>query len=282
MSDRTEISAMGDTDAPPALPRPLTPGAARWRHSRATSALVLREMSSQYGRSPGGYLWAVLEPLGMILFLSLAFSLLLRSPSLGNSFLLFYATGFLPYNLFNKNARVVMNALNYSRNLLRYPAVSWFDAVGARLILSNLTEALVSYIVMVGVLLTIDTRTILDFGAILQAYGLAALLGLGVGLVNCVIFGFLPVWQTIWAILTRPLFLASGIIWIYSDLPPAAANVLWYNPLVHITGLARTGYYPTYEPQYISQGFVAGLALILTALGLLLMRRYHLEILARK
>lgn len=47
---------------------------------RTVMALVLREMSSRYGRSPGGYIWAVLEPVGTILILSIAFSFMLRSP----------------------------------------------------------------------------------------------------------------------------------------------------------------------------------------------------------
>lgn len=265
---------------PPAQ-RPKTPRLRSFGHMRTIAALMLREMSSQYGRNPGGYIWAVLEPLGMILILSLGFALMLRSPSLGNSFLLFYATGYLPYNLFVKSSRMIMNALNYSRSLLKYPAVSWFDAIAARAALHILTEMLVSYILIAGVLMVIDTRTVLDFGPILASFAMAALLGMGVGLVNCVFAGFVPVWQTVWNIFTRPLFLASGVIWIYSDLPQVAADLLWWNPLVHVTGLARTGYYPTYEPQFISYGFVFGLGLGLTALGLLLMRRFHLIILSR-
>ena len=239
-------------------------------------------MASRYGRNPGGYLWAVVEPLGMILFLSLGFALMLRAPSLGNSFLLFYATGYLPYNLFLKTSRMVMTSINFSSNLLKYPAVTWFDAVIARAILHTLTETLVAYILLAGILVTIDSQTILDFGPILISFVMAAFLGLGLGLVNCVFIGFVPVWLTIWNVFTRPLFLASGIIWIYSDLPQLAADILWYNPLIHITGLARTGYYPTYEPRFISYVFVFGLASVFTALGLVLMRRFHLEILNRK
>ena len=265
---------------PPAeTPRPAqTP---RQGRLRAITALILREMSAQYGRNPGGYLWAVLEPLGMLVILSLGFALVLRTPSLGNSFILFYATGFLPYTLFIKISRMVMNALVYSRALLRYPAVSWFDAVVARAVLHLLTELLVAYLLLAGVLLFIETRTVLEFGPILRSFALAALLGLGMGLVNCVFVGFVPVWQTIWNVLTRPLFLASGVLWIYTDLPQLAADVLWWNPLLHITGLARTGYYPTYDPQFISEVYVLGLGLGLTALGLMLMRRFHLVILTR-
>lgn len=277
------MSDISTTGAP--IPPAQTPRRAKrrsWGHPRTILALMLREMTSQYGRNPGGYVWAVFEPLGMILFLSAGFALMLRSPSLGNSFLLFYATGYLPYNLFLKSSRMIMNSLNYSKNLLKYPAVTWFDAVMGRTILHILTELLISYILLAGVLMVIESRTILDFGPILASFAMAALLGMGVGLVNCVFVGFVPVWQTIWNVFTRPLFLASGVIWIYPNLPQIAADVLWYNPLVHITGLARTGYYPTFEPQYISYVFVLGLGLVLTALGLVLMRRFHLEILNRR
>ena len=244
-------------------------------------ALILREMASRYGRNPGGYLWAVVEPLGMILFLSLGFALMLRAPALGNSFLLFYATGYLPYNLFLKVSRMAMTSINYSRSLMKYPAVTWFDAVIARVVLHTLTETLVAYLLLAGIIAIVDSKTVLDFGPILSSFSLAAFLGLGVGLVNCVFIGFVPVWLTIWNVFTRPLFLASAILWIYSDLPQVPADILWYNPLVHIAGMSRMGYYPTYEPQYISYVFVLGFALTLTALGLVLMRRFHLEILSR-
>lgn len=280
--------------APVSDPTPTTPGAAfppalpmrrphrrRWAHGRTIVALMLREMSSQYGKSPGGYVWAIFEPLGMIIILSFGFSLMLRSPSLGNSFLLFYATGFLPYNLFNKISRLTMTSITYSRALLKYPAVTWFDAVMARAVLNTLTSALISYLLLAGILIVVDSRTVLDYPPILDSFAMAACLGLGFGLVNCVITGFFPVWQQIWNIFTRPLFIASGVIWIYPTLPSTAQNILWYNPLVHVTGLVRTGFYPTFEPQYISGSYVYGLSLVLIALGLLLMRRFHLQILGR-
>jgi len=70
--------------------------------TRSVLALVLREMGSTYGQSPGGYVWAIIQPIGIILILALGFSLLIKAPSLGTSFLLFYATGFLAYDLYNQ------------------------------------------------------------------------------------------------------------------------------------------------------------------------------------
>lgn len=254
----------------------------RFARLRSISALMLREMSARYGATPGGYAWAVAEPLGMILLLSFGFSLLVRSPSLGTSFLLFYATGYLPYALFNRMTAVVGGALKTSRTLLQYPAARWIDAVAARAALYLLTDTLVAYLILSGILIVTDTRAVLEMKPILAGFAAATLLGCGMGLVNAVLVGFLPVWQTIWNILTRPLFLASGIIWIYEDLPPMAQDVLWWNPLVHIGALVRTGFYITYDPAFLSGLLMSLPGMILVTFGLLLLRRFHLEILSRR
>lgn len=283
------VKKLGGSLTDSSIPPPLTPksplraGNERGgSHLRTIVALMLREMSSRYGRTPGGYIWAVLEPLGMIVMLALGFSLLMRSPPLGNSFLLFYATGYLPFSLFSRSSRTIMSALNFSQNLLKYPAVTWLDAVVARAILNILTDLLVAYILMVGILLVVDSKTVIDFGPILLSFSLAGLLAIGVGLVNCAAIGFFPIWGTVWSILTRPLFIASGVIWLYRDLPQFAQDLLWWNPLVHIIGIARMGYYSTYEPQYISVIYTLTVGMVLTAFGLLILRRYQLWILSRR
>ena len=76
-----------------------------FRFVRTILALILREMSTTYGRSAGGYIWAVLEPAAGIALLAFAFSLALRAPSLGTNFALFYATGYLPFMLYFYSAK---------------------------------------------------------------------------------------------------------------------------------------------------------------------------------
>ena len=82
-----------------------------WTAARVIMALMLREMTTKYGRTPGGYLWAILEPIGMIIVLSFGFSLVMRSPSLGNSFIVFYASGFLVFNHYRSLESVVTKAI---------------------------------------------------------------------------------------------------------------------------------------------------------------------------
>ena len=251
----------------------------RFATLRAVMALMIREMATRYGRSPGGYAWALLEPLGGVIILSVGMAIIVRTPPLGNSFVLFFATGFLPFQVYQNLSNNVARSINFSRALLFYPAVTWVDAVIARFVLNTLTDVLAMLILITGILSVIDTSTLLDIGPILMSLGLAILVGLGVGMLNCVIFGLFPVWMQVWSIVTRPLFLISGVIFLYDDMPAFAQDILWYNPLVHVTGLMRQGFYPTYRGDYISEAYVLTVALVCLFLGIVLMGRHHRDIL---
>lgn len=253
---------------------PLTP-------ARAILALMLREMSSTYGDSPGGYVWAIVQPVGMILVLALGFSLLIKSPSLGTSFLLFYATGFLTYEVFNHLMRTVLASLKYSKAMLAYPRVIWLDAILARFFLNSLTMLTVFSIVITGVLIFVDTHTVITIQPILTGLLICMLVGAGTGMMNCLLIGLFPVWNIIWKILTRPMFIASGVIFIYEDMPSTVQDILWWNPILHATGLVRTGFYPNYYASYVSLIYCFGLGLILIMFGLLFLWRQHERILNR-
>lgn len=255
--------------------------ATSFRTGRIVSALMLREMSTRYGRSPGGYIWAILEPLGGVFVLALAFSFLIRTPSLGNSFLLFYATGFVPFTLYQNISNTVARALSFSKPLMQYPVVTWVDAILARFILNALVGILVGYIVLTFILAIVDTHVVLNIVPIFKVIGLTLLFGLAVGMLNCVLNGLFSAWSMIWSVATRPLFIVSGVIFIYEDMPPVAQNILWYNPLMHITGLMRTGFYSTYSPSYISELYVICVSLIVLFFGTVFLRRYHRDILTR-
>lgn len=254
----------------------------RFATLRAVLALMLREMATRYGRSPGGYVWAIVEPMATILILAFGFSLLLRTPSLGNSFILFYATGYLPYNLYQIISGKIGTSIAFSRPLLLYPAVTWIDAVLARFTLNALTSILVMILLLTAIVLINDTRVVLDIAPVLVAVSLALLLSAGIGLFNAALFGLFPVWTQVWGIVSRPLFLMSGIFFILEDMPSAVGDILWYNPLIHITGMARTGFYPTYAASYVNIPYTIACGLVPLFFGTLLMGRYHRDILNSK
>lgn len=248
---------------------------------RAIAALVLREMSTTNGRSPGGYLWAVLEPAAGIALLSLIFSLGFRNPALGTNFALFYASGLVPLTVFTVLAGRVGMAVSYSRQLLAYPSVTFLDAILARFLLNAMTQVMVAYVIFAGILYAFDVKVILNFPAIATSMAMAGCLALGVGTLNCFLFTKFPVWQQIWSIFTRPLFIISCVFNMFDQLPVWARDWLWYNPIIHAVGMMRHGFYSTYHAPYVSVTYVMGISLVTGAAGLLLLWRHQYSLLER-
>ncbi|RNF32885.1 ABC transporter permease [Paracoccus methylarcula] len=246
---------------------------------RSIGALILREMSTTNGRSANGYLWAVAEPAGGIILLTIIFSLGFRSPPIGTNFAIFYATGLVPFMFYMALAAKVAASIQYSKSLLAYPAVTFMDALLARLVFNTVTQILVSYIVFAGVYFTMETRTDPQIVEIALSLSMAFVIAAGIGVMNCFLFEAFPWWRFAWSILTRPLFLASCIFFIFDDIPEPFQDYLWFNPLVHVIGQMRKAFYPSYMGDYVSPVYVFGVGLALTAFGLALLVRYHRDLL---
>ncbi len=272
------MSLTGD-QPPPAF----KPGRARRRFpgTRTVLALMLREMATTYGRSPGGYVWAVLEPAAGILLLTAIFSLMFRTPPLGVNFQIFYATGLVPFMLYMTVSSKMGASLNFSKPLLAYPTVTFVDALVARFLVNTMTQIMVAYVIFTAILAFYDTRTILDLPRIVEAFVMVAVLSAGVGMTNCLLFAQFPVWQQIWSIINRPMFIISGIFFTFESIPQPYRDYLWYNPLVHVVGYMRSGFYPSYGAEYVSKIYVYGLGLGLTVLGLLFLKRYYRDLIHR-
>lgn len=256
----------------PALPRKRTGTV------QTVIALMLREMSATYGRSALGYLWAVLEPVAGIFLLTFIFSLGFKSPSLGTNFPLFFATGILPFMAYMDISNKMSVSLRFSKQLLFYPGVTYTDALIARFILNVITSIMIAVILLPLIIIVYDLNVIVDMRAIAWGYTLTFALGAGVGTLNCFLLSVFPIWERAWAVLNRPLLIISGVIFLFDTVPLPYRDWMWWNPLIHPIGLVRKGIYSTYDATYVSSVFVMAVSGIALALGLLLLRRYHRDI----
>lgn len=246
---------------------------------RIIMALMLREMSTTYGRHVGGYAWAILEPIGALTILSIAFSLAFKAPAIGDIFPLFYATGYLPFMMWMDTSNKIAQSLRFSRQLLYYPPVGFLHAIAARFCISVVVHSLVFVIIMNGICIFFDYTAHLNYLSIVNSLIMASVLAIGVGTLNCFLVTRFPTWEKVWQIFTRPAFLASGIFFVYEGMPEPVKSYLWYNPLIHIVGTMRHGFYPTYSADYVSSMFVYILSIIFTALGLLLLSIHYKKLL---
>ncbi len=237
---------------------------------------MLREMITRYGRNPAGYLWALAEPIGFIALLWLVFSQISHQPPIGNSFPLFYATGYIAFFWVNDIADVTGRAIHVNRPLLAFPPITPLDTILARFLLHALTVLVIAVTILGGLVWLTQGSVSLALRPLMLAFLLATLLGFGIGTFNCWAFARWPVWERLWSIISRPVFLISCVFFTYSALPNAVKDVLWWNPVVHIVGLVRSGIYPSYDPAHVAPQYVAVLGLAFLTLGLwFICRRAH-------
>lgn len=245
---------------------------------RSISALMLREMSTTYGRSALGYFWAVLEPSAGIILLTAIFSLAFVDPAIGTSFPLFYATGMMPFLAYTDVSQKTSVALRFSKALMFYPRVTFVDALIARFLTNAISQILITAIVFWVIIVFSRLDVLLAPVAIFNGFLMAFALALGIGTLNCYLLSVYPFWERAWAVLNRPMFIISGIFYVFNSVPMPYRDWLWWNPLVHIIGQVRRGVYPTYDGSYVSPLYVYSISAVCFATGLLLLRRYHRDI----
>jgi len=246
---------------------------------RVIFALMIREINTTYGRSVAGYLWAFLEPIGAITLLSVVFSAAFQSPALGNSFSLFYATGYLPFMFYLAVTSNIALSIRFNKPLLFYPRVTYLDSIFARLFLTVFTHIVVFSVIICGILVLEDTRSEIQIEYIYSAFSMSAAIGFGIGTFNCFLFEISPGWKQVWSILTRPMFILSCIFFTVESVPDPFRTLLLYNPLVHIVSEMRKGFYPYYDGVYISHMYVYFLSLGLAVLGLFFLKRHNRNLL---
>lgn len=242
-------------------------------HIRVVGALLIREMSTRFGSKPGGYVWAIIDPAGHIAFMSLIFMAITHTPALGKSFALFFATGYLAFQFYAAMAGFLNGAVKANRTLLSYPNVAPIDTIVARYILQAGTTSVVSFCVLGVILLTVDQPVYLNWPAIIEAAFAATVLGLGIGIFNNVATLRLPLYEQVFNIINRPMFLISGVFFLPDALPAPVRDIVLLNPLVHVVMLFRKGFYPEYRAEMMNMTYLYSFALTILFMGLLLFTR---------
>ncbi|MFA5581874.1 MAG: ABC transporter permease [Paracoccaceae bacterium] len=235
---------------------------------RVIGALILRETRATFGASRMGYLWAIIGPAAGITLLVFIFARMGRQPPFGGSLALFFATGILTLDYFNRLSAGLMRAFAANRGLFSYPVILASDVLFARFLLISATYVVIMALFYGGLIALglADAPRYLEH--LVAAFLVTGALGFGFGTLNAVIAAHWPSWAQIERVLTRPLFFLSGVFYVPSLLPPDAIAILRWNPLLHLIEWFRLGYYAHYDSQIIDIRYPLALAALLIVTGL--------------
>lgn len=118
--------------------------------------------------------------------------------------------------------------------------------------------------------------------AVLEAFFGLWLLGAGFGLIASVGAELIPEMGKVVGFIMMPMYLASGVIFPITNLPPLYREWLMLNPVAHGVEAARLGFAPYYHavPE-LSIGYMYGFAIIMVFIGLALHVKYALRLKAK-
>jgi capsular polysaccharide transport system permease protein len=243
---------------------------------RVLLALMLREARTRYGRRRAGYLWALIEPLVHITLFYYIFKFRLRYVPLGDSLLVFMATGFLVFLGFRNVMNRTMGGYSSNEALLSFPIVNLMDVFLGRALLELTTWIVVLMLLFSGIVFLADARAPYSILKMLMAIICLFSIGFGVGVSLGILMEFLPSVRTFFAIPNRILYWISGIFFLPDAMPPSLRDIMAWNPILHGITLFREGYYRGYESNMLDIRYLAT-----WAIGCILVA-FVMEIVARK
>jgi capsular polysaccharide transport system permease protein len=242
-------------------------------------ALLLREMSSRFGKSRLGVLWVLMEPVAHLVFPIAIFGFMLERTLPGVEYPVFLTYGFLPFLLFKTICLQTMDGTRANRGLLSYRQVLLMDVFVAKALTHCAVSAVVFAVVLGGL-------GVLGFGVLppwpIELFGVLALtlaLAFGLGMLFAALGSVAPDLKSIVRLMFLPLYFMSGILFPISRFPDEWLQWLALNPVLHLVELSRDAAIANYEPmRQLSVAYPLAVAMASLFGGLAL---YRLRWLAR-
>ena len=241
-----------------------------WQIQKAVwAALYRRELKTRFGVYKLGYIWAIFEPVSHIVILTFIFSFLSREGYQGLPFAVFFASGIIPFFVFQKIIMATTSAIDPNRGLFTYRQVKPIDTVLVRSFIEFITTiAALIFLIWLG-------EWFFNYEVLpsrpLEVCYLMILLFLGstgTGLI-CAVIG--ARWEEAAKLIPqilRPMYFISGIFISVQSLPEALHNYLLWNPILHGIEQIRAAFFAGYNPGntsslyvllWASASFIAGL-----------------------
>lgn len=244
-------------------------------------ALFIRELKTRFGSYKLSYVWMLVEPLAHMAILSYIFSRMGSRVAGGVDFPVFLVTGMIPFFLFRNIALHVMEGVEANRALFSFKQVKPIDTFVARALLESFLSAIVLAILLLGMALLGLKVPLRDPILFVALFAVMVLMGLGLGMVFCIVAHYINEARIVIRIAFMPLYFVSGVMFPLTVVPAEIRALLVWNPVLQGVELMRAAFFDDYrlEPG-ISLAYLAMVALAFLYLGLAWYRSKRFALLA--
>jgi len=236
--------------------------------------LSVHRIKVRYKQSVLGGLWAILQPVSLMLMFTFIFSFVAKIPSDGAPYAIFVYTALLPWNYFSSS---VSNATGSLVNHAQFVTKVYFprEILPATYVIASLFDFVVASVVLVGLMmyygvpLTIHALYVVPIVLILTCFALAMSLFLSATQVRFRDIGVaVPLLLQLW------LF-ATPVIYPLSSVPERFRSIYMLNPMVGVIENFRQVTLRGAEPDYSTLTLAAVVSVVLLCLSYVYFK--HLE-----
>lgn len=240
--------------------------------SRTLHALLMREVITRFGRDNLGVLWLIAEPMIFTLAIVLFWSGtgLIHRSSLPIA--AFAVTGYSSVLLWRNCANRALMAIDANLPLLFHRNVKVIDVFLTRSVLEaagatgSFAILSIFFTSIEWISAPVDMLQVIFGWFMLIWFGVALALVIGAGT------AYSPIVEKLWGPVAYLLFPLSGAAFMVDWLPPAFQEIVLLLPMVHGLEIVRGGYFGNAVKTYFSVGYMSGMCLVLTLIGLFLVR----------
>jgi len=198
--------------------------------------LVSRDIKTKYRRSILGVLWTLLNPLLMMIVLSIVFSNLFRFDI--ENFPVYLLSGQVIFNFFNEATTSAMNSIIGSSTLIRKMYIPKYLFTLSK-ILSSVINIMASFCALIFVMLVMRVELHVTIILVVIPIALVVVLSTGVGLIIAAFAVKFRDLLHLYGVFTTVLLYLTPVIYPVTILTGLVKKIVRFNPLTNILEMFR-------------------------------------------
>lgn len=242
------------------------------QQSRIIGSLLMREMTTRFGREGIGFLWLIGEPIIFCVGVIALWSFIKPTFSTDHGIKLapFVMTGYMCLILMRHLIGLLTPAIQSNVGLLYHRLVTPVHILLTRIILEIAGGTLAFAVLYLVLNLLGQVRLPENYLLLYAGWGVVAFSASGLGLIMTGIVMRFEIMERVVGLISYLLMPVSGAFFMVSWLPPVAQKFALYVPFVHGTEAIRSAIFGEFVETYFNFGFAFFVAAIMNVCGLLM------------
>lgn len=244
-----------------------------WRvQLRVIHALLIRELTTRFGRENIGFLWIMVEPLLFAGLVATIWRFMKGPEEHGVGIIAFVISGYIPITLFRHGIARSVSVFVANSSLLYHRQIKILDFVFVRFFIEML-GGMMAYVFIATILIAVGEFPVpANIGLLIAGWMLYALVSFSICLVVAPVSEMSEVMEKFIPVTTYVMIPFSGLFTMASWLPPTMRDFLLWSPFVNAMELMREGIWGNKVTAYYNIWNPIVFSTILMVIGLALCR----------